>query len=69
MAEAEPRQTTSETPERQAERDRLARMLKAAVDGPPETYRTVFVLREVEQLSTMETAECPELSEEAVKRD
>jgi RNA polymerase sigma-70 factor (ECF subfamily) len=27
----------------------------------------VFVLREVEQLSTSETAECLELSEEAVK--
>ena len=67
MAEAERRQTTSETPERQAERDQLGRMLKAAVDALPETYRTVFVLREVEQLSTMETAECLELSEEAVK--
>lgn len=67
MAEAERRQTTSETPEREAERDQLGRMLKAAVDALPETYRTVFVLREVEQLSTMETAECLELSEEAVK--
>lgn len=67
MAEAERRQTTSETPERQAERNQLGRMLKAAVDALPETYRTVFVLREVEQLSTMETAECLELSEEAVK--
>ena len=67
MAEADRRQTTSETPERQAERDQLGRMLKAAVDALPETYRTVFVLREVEQLSTMETAECLELSEEAVK--
>ena len=42
-------------------------MLQAAVDALPETYRSVFVLREVEQLSTIETAECLELSEEAVK--
>ena len=67
MAEAERRQTTAETPEMQAERSQLGRMLQAAVDGLPETYRSVFVLREVEQLSTTETAECLELSEEAVK--
>ena len=67
MAEAERRQTTAETPEMQAERSQLGRTLQAAVDGLPETYRSVFVLREVEQLSTTETAECLELSEEAVK--
>ena len=67
MAEAERRQTTSETPEMEAERDQLGRMLQDAVDALPETYRSVFVLREVEQLSTLETAECLELSEEAVK--
>ena len=67
MAEAERRQTTAETPEMQAERSQLGRMLQAAVDALPETYRSVFVLREVEQLSTTETAECLDLSEEAVK--
>jgi RNA polymerase sigma-70 factor (ECF subfamily) len=67
MAEAERRQTTLETPEMQAGRGELGRMLQAAVDALPETYRSVFVLREVEQLSTVETAECLELSEEAVK--
>ncbi len=67
MAEADRRQTTSETPEMQAMRGQLGRMLQVAVDGLPETYRAVFVLREVEQLSTSETAECLELSEEAVK--
>ena len=67
MAEAERRQTTAETPEMQAERSQLGRMLQAAVGALPETYRSVFVLREVEQLSTTETAECLELSEEAVK--
>jgi RNA polymerase sigma-70 factor (ECF subfamily) len=42
-------------------------MLETAVGTLPETYRTVFVLRDVEELSTAETAECLELSEEAVK--
>jgi RNA polymerase sigma-70 factor (ECF subfamily) len=67
VKEAERRQTTSETPETQAIRGQLARMLEAAIDALPETYRSVFVLREVERLSTSETAECLELSEEAVK--
>jgi len=67
MAEVDRRQTTSETPEAQAMRGQLGRMLQAAVDALPEAYRSVFVLREVEQLSTSETAECLQLSEEAVK--
>jgi len=67
MAEANRRQTTSESPEQQVIRGELGQMLQAAVDALPETYRSVFVLREVEQLSTCETAECLELSEEAVK--
>ena len=67
MAEAGRRQAASETPEMEAIRGQLGRMLQAAVDALPETYRSVFVLREVEQLSTTETAECLGLSEEAVK--
>jgi RNA polymerase sigma-70 factor (ECF subfamily) len=42
-------------------------VLEAAVDRLPETYRSVFMLREVEEMSTAETAECLDLSEEAVK--
>jgi RNA polymerase sigma-70 factor (ECF subfamily) len=41
--------------------------LETAIDALPETYRSVFVLREVEELSTKETAECLDLSEETVK--
>ena len=67
MAEADRRQTTSETPESQAMRGQLAQMLQDVVDALPEAYRSVFVLREIEQLSTSETAECLGLSEEAVK--
>jgi RNA polymerase sigma-70 factor, ECF subfamily len=66
MPEAD-RQTAAETPEAQAIRGQLGHVLKAAVDALPQTYRSVFMLREVEQLSTSETAECLELSEEAVK--
>ena len=58
---------TQETPETQAIRGELGQILEKTVDTLPETYRSVFMLREVEQLSTSETAECLELSEEAVK--
>jgi RNA polymerase sigma-70 factor, ECF subfamily len=67
MPEVNRRQTTSETPEAQAMRGELGQMLQAAVDTLPEIYRSVFVFREVEQLSTGETAECLGLSEETVK--
>lgn len=42
-------------------------LLEVAVEALPEKYRTVFVLRQIEGLSTAETAECLELSEDAVK--
>ncbi|HLJ44591.1 MAG TPA: RNA polymerase sigma factor [Bryobacteraceae bacterium] len=55
------------SPERQAIDSELRDLLESAVDELPEVYRSVFVLREIESLSTAETAECLELSEEAVK--
>ena len=61
------RRKSTETPEAQAIRGQLGRLLQSAVDALPETYRTVFMLREVEQLSTTETADSLGLSEEAVK--
>jgi RNA polymerase sigma-70 factor, ECF subfamily len=67
MPEAERQQPLAETPEAQAMRAQLGRMLQAAVDELPESYRCVFILREVEHLNTSETAECLGLSEEAVK--
>ena len=39
----------------------------SAVDTLPETYRTVFMLRDIEGLSTSETGEGLGLGEEAVK--
>src|SRR4051812_35650548 len=65
MPEVNRRQTSPESPEAQAIRGELGRTLQSAVDTLPEGYRTVFVLREVEQLSTNETAESLGLSEEA----
>ncbi len=67
MPEVTRRRATSTTPETEAMRNQLGQMLESAVDGLPVTYRSVFMLREIEQMSTSETAECLGLSEEAVK--
>jgi RNA polymerase sigma-70 factor (ECF subfamily) len=44
-----------------------AGLLEAAVTALPETFRQVFMLRDVEGLSTLETAECLGLNEDTVK--
>jgi RNA polymerase sigma-70 factor (ECF subfamily) len=54
-------------PEQQALQGEGRVLLESAIEALPVTYRSVFVMREVEGLSTAETAECLELSEEAVK--
>lgn len=42
-------------------------LLEQAIDTLPENYRTVFMLRDVEELSTEDTAHALELTEENVK--
>jgi RNA polymerase sigma-70 factor (ECF subfamily) len=54
-------------PERQAYAQELRRALEGAVDTLPESYRTVFMLRDIEGLSTSETGESLGLGDEAVK--
>jgi len=54
-------------PERQAYAQELHRVLEEAVDALPETYRTVFMLRDIEGLSTSETGEGLGIGNEAVK--
>jgi RNA polymerase sigma-70 factor (ECF subfamily) len=59
--------STQPDPERQAYGAELGRLLEAAVDALPESYRVVFMLREIEGLSTSETAAGLDLGDEAVK--
>jgi RNA polymerase sigma-70 factor (ECF subfamily) len=59
--------SNADNPEEEALRNELGDALRSAVDRLPETYRSVFVLRDVEGLSTAETAQCLDLSAEAVK--
>jgi RNA polymerase sigma-70 factor (ECF subfamily) len=55
------------TPEADMARAQIARLLERAIADLPETFRTVFVLREVEGLSVEETAEALQLPKETVK--
>ena len=59
--------STQPDPERQAYAAELRGVLETAVDSLPDTYRVVFMLRDIEGLSTSETAAGLELGEEAVK--
>jgi RNA polymerase sigma-70 factor (ECF subfamily) len=45
----------------------MRRFIEEAVDHLPDVFREVFVMREIEQMSQAETAECLGLKEETVK--
>lgn len=60
-------QSKEPSPEQDVLTHTMRIVLEAAIDRLPETYRAVFMLREIEEMSTTETADCLELSEEAVK--
>jgi RNA polymerase sigma-70 factor (ECF subfamily) len=54
-------------PEQQAFQAEVRVLLESAIEAIPAVYRAVFVLREVEGLSTAETALCLDVSEDVVK--
>lgn len=54
-------------PEQQAMRTEMDRVLLTSIGTLPECYRQVFTIREIEELSTAETATTLGLSEECVK--
>jgi len=55
------------SPEDRVSSTEAARLLEQAVQSLPEMYRTIFVMRDVEELSTAETADLLEVTEENVK--
>ncbi len=57
----------SSDPEHEVARLELGRLLESAVDALPDHYRVVVVLRDIEQMSTEETAHALELTEENVR--
>jgi RNA polymerase sigma-70 factor (ECF subfamily) len=58
---------TERNPEQQIYDGELKMVLEKAFDALPDDYRSVFMLREIEGLSTAETAQCLDISEENVK--
>jgi RNA polymerase sigma-70 factor, ECF subfamily len=59
--------TSSPDPERQAFGRELGALIESAVDGLGDGYREVFMLRQVQGMSTSETAEVLGVSEDVVK--
>lgn len=58
---------TALTPELSAHRGELRALLERAVDSLPDSYRVVFVMRDVEELSTAEVGAALALSDQAVR--
>ena len=54
-------------PERGVQVREVGALIEAAVEDLPDLYRTVFVMRMVEEMSTADTAEALNLSQDAVK--
>ena len=54
-------------PEREAARREFSHMVEQAIDRLPEIYRTVLIMREVEGMSTVETAAVLDVQPEVVK--
>lgn len=60
-------QPDMKTPESNSINNELKNYLEDAVDKLPQIYRTVFMMREVEEMSIAETSECLQISETNVK--
>ncbi len=54
-------------PEQAAARREVMHLVEEAVDHLPDSFREVFVMRQIEQMSQAETAECMGIREETVK--
>lgn len=62
-----PALSTSVTPEHNASAAEVRSLLESSIDSLPDSYRHVFMLRDVEEMSTQETADCLGISEDNVK--
>ena len=60
-------ESPSPNPEEAAMTSEIKEVVESEISALPDSYRSVFMLREVEGLSTIETAECLGLSEDVVK--
>ena len=54
-------------PEQQAANSEIRRLLEEAIEKLPDAYRAIFILRDVEDMSTTDAADALEITEENVK--
>jgi RNA polymerase sigma-70 factor (ECF subfamily) len=66
-AEASMNEATPEQPETSVMRAEARRMLERHIDALPDVFRTVFVLRALEEMSVEETASCLAIPEATVR--
>ncbi len=59
--------SNTRSPEEQLFGKQMQVLLEAAIDALPQAYRSVFVIREIEEMSTAETAEALGVTEEVIK--
>jgi RNA polymerase sigma-70 factor (ECF subfamily) len=59
--------SSAASPEQQASSAETVALLESAILSLPETYRTALVMRDVEDMTTAETAQALDISEENVK--
>ena len=59
--------SVTQSPEKVLMRRQIAKLLESAIARLPDTFRPVFVLREIEGLSVEDTAEALQIPEETVK--
>ena len=59
--------SVTQSPEKALMRRQIAKLLQTAIARLPDTFRPVFVLREIEGLSVEDTAEALQIPEETVK--
>jgi RNA polymerase sigma-70 factor (ECF subfamily) len=59
--------STRATPERATYGNELKAAIESAVDRLPTAYRSVFILRDIEEMTGAETAHCLGITEETVK--
>lgn len=66
-APEDPSPVDDDTPDRALVRSEMRALLELSIDRLPEEFRTVFVMRSVEELSVEETAQCLGIPEATVR--
>lgn len=65
--QANPARPWAATGEKLLQRKEVRQLVREAIDRLPENYRTVLLMRDIEEMSTAETAQVLEVTENAVK--